>query len=84
MSNESNGSVCDVKNPIHQKRKRITKNIDTVKESVNENPKQSITCRSLKLELLMALRRIFLIKICILRRKTKVTRDLKPNDDTFR
>ena len=43
---ESTGSVCDVKHPTRQKRKRTQENIDALNKSVIEEPELSITRRS--------------------------------------
>lgn len=82
---ESNGSVCDVKNPTRQKRKRIAENIDAVNQSVNESPEQSITRRSQELGLSYGITWNMLHKDLHFKAyKIQLTQELKPNDHLLR
>ena len=82
---ESTGSVCDVKHPTRQKRKRTQENIDAVNESVSEEPELSITRRSQRLGLSYGTTWNILHKdLSFKAYKIQLTQEIKPNDHLLR
>lgn len=82
---EESGSVKDRPTPVRQRRVRSAENIAAVRESVHENPRQSIPRRSQELGLSrMSTWRILHYDLHLHPYKVQLSQELKPNDHRLR
>ena len=82
---EESGSVVDRPTPVRQRRVRSVENIAAVRESVNENPRQSIPRRAQEVGLSrMSTWRILHYDLHLHPYKVQLTQELKPNDHRLR